>query len=191
MVFDQLNAIYKANLHRDFPFNSFRPTPMIASNLKFYFSVVSASANNEAFPNELRQFVSLQLNETDMRYTEAEFRSVMQQMYGVAPEDPDLDRVGILTGCMPLEVSTVFEAGGSVGMPLKERLQQYEHVRQAEMSSAHVKFRDAHTGRLNAVDTHIAEMALEATLSEQPDPMGLDRQLMFWNASTESTRSSA
>jgi hypothetical protein len=187
MVFDQLNAIYKLKLEATFPYTIFRPTPWQEVHRNSYLSVVSASANNEGLV-ELPAWTKLSLDDSDIRYSEAEFKSVVQQLYSVDPKDRHLERMEIMTGRVPYEVKLLFGCHKPT-QSLDTTLETYINKRATSMEDAHQKFRSQQKSSvLGRVDQCIAAMALEVPQSSSVAPSALDRQLMFWNEGTSALR---
>ena len=174
VIFDQHNALFNPPVAKKFPFNLIDAlSDDSGPNLKI---VVSASANNEGYPTEMKGWLTHDFSSP--RFDEEEFKVwcndyLLEDNSTVNPESDEAIDALYWTGGVPYELDLLWKQEKKT---LKEKTMLYRKERVEEMAKSHDKFiqKLSEQGKRNLEDC-ISRMALG--LSPPAVSVGMDRQL--------------
>jgi hypothetical protein len=175
IICDQHNALFNPPVVKNFPFNHI---DMLAdnrgSNIKI---IVSASANNEGYPTEMKGWHSH--NISSRRFDQEEFRVwcdhyLLANDIKVDHESEEAMDALYWTGGVPYELDFLWKQPYCISF--SEKTISYRKERTADMMESHAKFCDKLSEeRKRNLKECISRMALE--LSPPEGLIGMDRQL--------------
>ncbi|CAG8714194.1 16287_t:CDS:2, partial [Cetraspora pellucida] len=173
-IFDQYNALYKNKALNDRPFSLVKELTTFLN--KAGLIIVSASANNEEYPNE---FDSWQIFTIYDGYDDDEFEEWCRLCgydYHNLDIKPHLDELRYLTNSIPLELDKWHRIKGN---NLRDKISTYKKSRGKEIARQHEKFRsNLSPDKLINLKQCVATMVLKTVISDDVD-YGLNRQFMY------------
>ena len=173
VIIDQLNSLFKTPnpLYDEFPFSII--DMLATSNVPNI--LVSASANNSAFPAEFQNWEKHDLDVLPVRYDEKEF-DLWTQRLDHRPSSDMIRQIMYWTGAIPLELDIFQREGGSSH---EEKLSSYKKSRLQALIASHRKF---FCGLSNEADKASLRECVGRLALNLPPPdnlAGMDRQLLF------------
>ena len=175
VIFDQHNALFDPPVNKDFPFNLINTLADIrGTNVKV---IISASAKNEGYPNEIKGWLTHDL--LSHRYDDSEFQEwcdhyLLEDNVKVNPDSEEALEALLWTGGIPFELKLLWKQPEK---SFAEKIDSYRENRVEEMILSHEKFEESLSDtKKQSLKECVSRMALGL-----PTPVGrgkIDRQLL-------------